>query len=423
MSLSTHLQKRLAELPDQPGIYLYYNASKELIYIGKATSLKNRVKSYFKGKRTPRPIEEMIHEVVEMDWKMTESALEAVILEAAYIKKFLPKYNVLGKDGKSWNYILITKDVYPRVITMRQHDLALLKKNDPQAVKQFSKTFGPYPGLNTQAAMKLLRRMFHFSTCEPKSARPCLYYEMGLCFGVCIGEISATAYKQRVINPLSWFLSGKKKQVIKNFEIRMNKAAHDEQYEEAALIRNQLKDLHRIHDVTLINKSFFEDEVLETDGFLGGQDSIRIEGYDISNLGASDKVGSMVVFDRSGPIKSQYRKFTIKTVVGQSDVDSLAEVLERRLKHDDWPKPDVILLDGGPPQVNRIKKVFEARGVTIPFVGIAKGAERKRNDFILGTKTAEFIVWVAAHQSLLIKVRDEAHRFAITFNRSKRKIN
>lgn len=417
-----HIAKRLVELPDISGVYLFYNEQKELVYVGKATSLRSRVKSYFRGLRTPRPIEEMIHEVVDISWRETESVLEAVILESIFIKKFLPKYNVLGKDNKSWNYILITKDEYPKVITMRQHDLELLKRNDPRSVKQFTKIFGPYPGLNTKAAMKVLHRMFHFSSCTPGSLRPCLYYEMGLCFGVCIREITPKEYKQKVITPLSWFLSGKKKQVIKTFEVRMKKAAKAEQFEEAALLRNQLKDLNRIHDVTLINKSFFEDETVDKDGFLSDRKSIRIEGYDISNLGSTDKVGSMVVFDRHGPIKSQYRKFTIKTVDGQNDVDSLAEVLERRLKRSDWPAPDVVLLDGGPPQVHRIQKVFTERGVVIPFLGIAKGAERKRNDIVLGTKTPEFVLWVSKHIPLLIRVRDEAHRFAITFNRSKRKL-
>lgn len=415
------IEERLKQLPDEPGIYLYYSNTRELIYVGKATSLKSRVKSYFRGLRTPRPIEEMIHEVVTIDWKQTESVLEAVILESVYIKRFLPKYNVLGKDSKSWNYIIVTNDDFPKVLTMRQHDLESLRINDPKAYKQLGDIFGPYPGLNTKAAMKILRRLFRFSTCEPGAKRPCLYYQMGQCLGVCIGEIIALEYRKRVTTPLKWFLAGKKKEVIKAFEKQMKQAAKAEHFEEAALLRNQLKDLQRIHDVTLINKDFFEDQKLEAPELVTGR-KMRIEGYDISNLGATDKVASMVVFDNEGPIKSEYRKFNIKTVTGQSDVDCLAEVMERRLKRDDWQMPDVILIDGGRPQVNRIKKVFTDRGVAIPFLGIAKGVERKRNDVILGTKEEPFVRWVSSHQPLLIRVRDEAHRFAITFNRSKRKI-
>ena len=420
--INGQFNKRIEMLPDEPGIYLFYNVHGELVYVGKATSLKSRVTSYFRGKRTPRPIEELIHEVADIDWRVTDSVLEAVIVESSYIKKFLPKYNVMGKDNKSWNYIIITNDEYPQIITLRQHELALLQRNDPQQLKRFAATFGPYPGLNTKAAIKILRRLFHFSSCEPDSSRPCLYYEMGLCYGVCVRAISPADYKKKVINLLKWFLSGKKRQVIKNFERRMKQASKAEDYEEATLLRNQLKNLYRIHDVTLINKSFFEEEIEWEGSFLPTGQPLRIEGYDISNLGPTHKVGSMVVFNAHGPVKSEYRKFNIKTVEGQNDVDSLAEVLERRLKRNDWDKPDVVLLDGGLPQINRIKKVFIERGVTIPFVGIAKGAERKSNNIILGTKTQEFVNWVSKHQNLLIRVRDEAHRFAIAFNRSKRKV-
>lgn len=415
------LTEKLSQLPDVPGIYLFYSRSGELIYVGKATSLKSRVGSYFRGKRTPRPIEEMIHEVVNLDWITTDSVLEAVILESIYIKKHQPKYNVIGKDNKSWNYIVVTSDEYPRVTTMRERDLDVIRLNDPVRFKKMGTLFGPYPGLNTKEAMKILRRLFHFSTCEPGSARPCLYYEMGQCLGVCIGAITPADYRRQVTTPLMWFLAGKKKQVIRSFEKRMITASKAERFEEAAMVRNQLKGLQRIHDVTLINKEFFEAERVEVHELIVGR-PMRIEGYDISNLGASDKVGSMVVFSNEGPVKSEYRKFTIKGVVGQSDIDCLAEVLTRRFSHLEWQLPDVVLIDGGRPQVNRVKKVFESFGLTIPFVGIAKGKERKRNDFIIGTKQASFVAWLATHQPLLIRVRDEAHRFAITFNRSKRKI-
>jgi excinuclease ABC subunit C len=394
----------------------------------------------------------MIHEVIFIDWKETESVLEAVILEAAYIKKFQPKYNVLGKDSKSWNYIAITKDEYPKVQSIREHDLNYVRNTKDTKLRnmgfvkvnrrsEFWYVFGPYPGLNMRAALKILRRLFRFSTCSPGAKRPCLYYEMGQCLGVCIGAITPKEYKAKVIRPLTWFLSGRKRAVIKQFEKEMKMAAKNERFEDASRLRDQLESLNRIHDVTLIDKHFFEDLEIVNPPLRGArgmfdnngqhlptldghppQGGIRIEGYDISNLGAVDKVGSMVVFNEHGPIKSQYRKFTVKSVVGQSDVDSLAEILNRRLNHSEWQFPNVILIDGGRPQVNRVKNVFKERGVTIPFVGIAKGRERKRNDFILGSLDKQFVQWVSTHRELLINVRDEAHRFAITFNRSKRKI-
>ncbi len=417
--MANSLLQRAKQLPDVPGIYLFYNRTGDLVYVGKATSLRQRVTSgYFQGRRTPRPIEDMIHEVVRIDYKMTDSVLEAAILEALCIKKFQPRYNVLGKDDKSWNYIVITKDAFPRVETVRQHELNELQKSGNKEIKKFRYVFGPYPGLNTRAAMKILRRIFKFSTCEPGRGRPCLYYEMGQCLGVCTGEITPAAYKRKVIMPLKWFLSGKKKQVIREFEKQMKLAAKAEDYEEAGRLRDQIRQLQRIHDVTLINKSFFDEQLTISNEQL----VMRIEGYDISNLGASGMVGSMVVFDAEGPVKSEYRKFNIKTVVGQSDVDCLGEVLERRLKHADWPMPDVILVDGGRPQVNRAKKILQSKNLKIGLLGIAKGPKRKRNDILLGSLDKKFVHWVYRHQNLLIRVRDEAHRFAITFQRSKRKI-
>ena len=144
----------LKKLPDQPGVYLYYNAQGELVYVGKATSLKDRVRSYFARPSNSRPIEQMLHLVTDIKWKTTDSVLEAVILESVYIKKYLPVYNVLGKDNKSWNYLTISRDPYPVVETLRQHDLARLQQRTGQDVPpQFAEIFGPYPGLNMKEAL------------------------------------------------------------------------------------------------------------------------------------------------------------------------------------------------------------------------------------------------------------------------------
>jgi len=403
--------RKLSQLPDAPGIYIFYNLKKEIIYVGKATSLKSRVRSYFAGKKSPRPIEEMIHEVVDLRTENTDSALEAAILEGIYIKKYHPKYNIQWRDDKSWNYIGISKDRFPKILTIRQHESTADKK------KEFKYLFGPYPGLNTKEALRLLRKIFIFSTCEPQAKRPCFYYQLGQCLGVCAGDISARDYISKVILPLRLFLGGKKKLLIKKIEKEMKVVAKAENFEEAARLRNQLYHLQKIQDIALLNESFMKDKIIGGDNLVK-----RIEGYDISNLGASGKVGSMVVFDEVGPVKSQYRKFKIKTVVGQSDVDCLAEVLMRRLKHGEWPMPNIFLIDGGLPQVNKVKMVLRSAQIYIPIVGIAKGAKRKRNDFFVVTDSDEIKQWVKDNKILLIKVRDEAHRFAIAFNRAQRKL-
>ncbi|MFA7244985.1 MAG: GIY-YIG nuclease family protein [Candidatus Magasanikbacteria bacterium] len=441
------LLEKIKQFPTEPGIYLFYDKNKELIYVGKATSLRNRVQSYFRGARSMRPIEQMMHEVMDIKIKQTDSVLEAVILEANYIKKYLPKYNVDGKDDKSWNYVVITKDVYPRVVTIRQHEFVAKRNEERGMGNEYLYIFGPYPGLKTREMMKLLNRLFFISTCKPcepgKPFRPCLYRQIGQCLGVCTGEISSREYKSKVILPLVTFLRGGKKKLVKSLEIKMNRESRKENFEEAGRLRNQISTLSRIHDIALLNDSFFMERGMrnvELGMGAGEHFSVkRIEGYDISNLGASGKVGSMVVFDNREALKSEYRKFKIKTVVGQSDVDSLKEVLERRLAHADiqitnntdvqiknkkdfWPLPDVFLIDGGKPQVNAVMQILKKYKLNIPLVGIAKGPERKRNDFIFGVKDRDFIKFVNENQDLLIRVRDEAHRFAITFQRSLRKL-
>ncbi len=432
----TNVEQRLIELPDVPGIYLFYSKEKELIYVGKATSLKSRVRSYWAGKRTSRPIEQMMHQVENVSWVETDSALEAAILESVHIKKFQPKYNVDGKDDKSWNYVLITKDTYPRIVTMREHEIILLPEKAPKTEKKFRPSkkvivrsrqdiayeFGPYPGLNTKEALKILRRIFHFSNCTPGQGRPCLYRQMDQCLGVCTGEITALEYRTKVIRPLVMFLRGEKKRLVTNLEKAMTAAARVEDFEEAARLREQLKALYRIHDVALLNKSFVSDDAEPAQGVE------RIEGYDISNLGSTGIVGSMVVFTNGVPDKSQYRKFAMHSVTGQSDVDSLEEMLRRRFRHPEWKFPSILLIDGGRPQVNKVVEVMKDLGISIPIVGIAKGPDRKRNDFTFPNDISEpgnehlrdFVHYVNEHQELLIRVRDEAHRFAISYQRVKR---
>lgn len=362
-----------------------------------------------------------------MRFKQTDSVLEAIIAEANAIKDLQPKYNVLGKDNKSWNYILITNEAYPRVVTMRQHEYSVRRLKDG-TLQHYLYMFGPYPGLNTVATMKLLRRMFQFSSCQKQAEqnkkkgtlKPCLYYQIQECLGVCIGEISSVEYRKKVIQPLVCFLKGGKRSVIHTLEARMKKASREKDFEEAGRVRDQVAMLTHIHDIALLNTSFFETHSgKETSDFK----LARIEGYDISNLGSTGVVASMVVFDEEGPLKAEYRKFRIKTVKGQSDVDALAEVLERRLKHSEWKMPGLLLIDGGKPQVNKALAVLKKMEVTLPVVGIAKGYDRKKNEIILGTKEKLVVAWIYSHVTLLIRVRDEAHRFAIKYQRELRNIH
>lgn len=248
--------KNLKKIPSLPGIYLFFNSQKKLIYVGKAGSLKSRVRSYFVGKKSPRPIEEMIHEVAGVKWIVTDSLLEAVILEGRYIKKFQPRYNIKWRDNKSWNYIIITKDKYPRVETMREHELELGKV---ALRERFARIFGPFPGLNVREALRILRKIFLFSDCRPEKGRPCFYYQLEQCLGVCVGEITPKDYLKKVIRPLILFLQGKKSAVIKNFVKQMKAASKTENFEEATRLCNQIKSLQKIQDTALLNINFLRE--------------------------------------------------------------------------------------------------------------------------------------------------------------------
>ncbi len=386
---------KIKDIPDNPGIYLFYKG-KELLYVGKATSLKSRVRSYLNPK-TARPIEALIHEIDKVKFKETDSVLEALILEGEYIKRFKPRYNVEGKDDKTWNYLVLTKEDFPKLLAVRGRNL----KDD------YLYVFGPYAQIKTTEMLKLLHYLFKISRCNPNAKRHCFDYQLGNCLGVCINEINSRDYRKKVINPLVLFLKGKKKKLIIELKKKMKQASLLDNFEEAKRLRNQIFSLEKIRDFSLLNKSFIEESIEEKDSFK------RIEGYDISNLGKDNKVGSMVVFIDGVASKKDYRKFKIKTIEGQSDVDCLREVLERRIKHKEWPGPQLILVDGGKPQVNTIRKIINNTFI----IGIAKGEKRKKNEFIFGSKDKEFIDWVDKNSNLLIKIRDEAHRFAINYQR------
>ncbi len=416
MSLRTYVQT----FPDEPGIYLFWNEQKDIVYVGKATSLKHRVASYFRDKKTSRPIEQLMHHVASITYKQTDSVLEAIILEANTIKQLQPPYNVIGKDNKSWNYITISQDAYPVCATIRQHDLAQL--SEEQKKKQYAYIFGPYPGLKAKEALTVLGKLFSLSTCQIKkkqqTKKPCLYYQMHQCLGVCTGEISTITYKKKVITPLVWFLQGKKQKMLDILSKQMMIASKKQQFEEATRIRNQLQSLQKIQDLSLINKSFVEDE------WFTNEDAVfqyaRIEGYDISHMSGTNIVGSMVVWQYGAKQSSLYRTFRIKSLTDQSDVDALDEVLTRRFTHPEWGYPSIVLVDGGLPQVNRIAKVLMQHQpmLSVHLVGIAKGKERKRNDFFFPKHTDKaFIAYVSRHKQLFIEIRDEAHRFANAFRK------
>lgn len=410
--------KLYRNLSETPGVYLMYGAKRELLYIGKAGNLKRRILSYFTRPHDFR-IESLVSQIRRIETRETATALEALILESLLIKKHQPPYNIREKDGRSFLFVEITREEFPRVLLVRGKAVGPELRRGKAARRASGKIFGPFTAAaSVREALKILRRIFPWSVHDPNSLgafkRPCFDTEMGLCPGTCVGVADRTAYRRSIRN-LARVLGGGTQMVLKSLERDMKRAAGRLEFEEAARIRRQVFALRHVRDVALIG----EDEFLAGRAGLPrdpvrieGHALSRIEGYDISNISGTSAVGSMVVFMDGEPDKQEYRKFRIRTVAQSDDTGMLREALLRRFGND-WPLPNLILIDGGRGQVHTAERVLEGAGLTIPVVGIAKGPERKKNEFV-GAIPKGF------DERVLIRVRDEAHRFAISYHRTLR---
>jgi excinuclease ABC subunit C len=403
------MKKFYEKLPDTPGVYLMKNKAGELLYVGKAGNLRRRVSSYFLRPHDAR-IQKLVSEIAKIDHKKTDTAIEALMLEAELIKKYRPPFNIREKDDKSFLYVEITEEVFPRVLLVRG-------KNERDGER-----YGPFTSASSiRLALKILRRIFPFSAHQwnPVAyrdsnarlrAKPCFDYSIGLCPGTCIGAISEEEYAHTLKN-LRYFLEGKKKMVIKTLQKDMDRASKALEFERAEMIKRKLFSLQHIQDVALIKENETRDEE--------EQQGIRIEGYDISNISGTSAVGSMVVFENNKPSKSEYRKFKIRGVQYANDVAMLKEVLRRRFSHIGdarWPMPQLLLIDGGKPQVNATRQVLRELKISLPVVGLAKGPDRKNNE-VIG------VIPKFTALAVLIRVRDEAHRFAVAYHKKVRSRN
>lgn len=383
-----------------------------VIYVGKAASLKRRVRQHFERPHSPF-IADMTARVRSIDYIEKQTALEALILEANLIKYYWPKYNILQKDNKSFMYLAITDEEFAKPVLVRGTDI------DETSAKKYKAVFGPYTSTGSlKAALDLVRRAFPWSQCDPNQKRACFNVHLKLCPGVCINAVDKKVY-QKTIRDLTRFFEGKKEDILKQYTRDMKKASKEKRYEEAAQLRNKIYFLEHIQDVAVLKR---EDN--DVDRIKPGEAPVnlfgRIEGYDISNISGTSQVASMVVFESGAPAKNQYRKFRIRTVFGSDDVASIRETLMRRFKHAEWRKPDLILIDGGLAQVRVAEEVLRQMEIQVPVVGIAKGAERKRNDIVCSKVSIELCNVCKQYVDLLAQVRDEAHRFAIAYHKKVR---
>ena len=538
------IQEHLKKLPDEPGVYLMKDENNTVIYVGKAISLKNRVRQYFQSsKNHSSKVKSMVKNIYSFEYIITDSELEALILECNLIKQYRPKYNVLLRDDKTYPYIKVTtNEDYPRVLKVRR------------VLKDKAKYFGPYTNITAvNDTLEIIRNTYPIRTCNididkaiRNNVRPCLNKHIKKCVGPCTGDISKEDYN-KMIEEILMFLSGKEEKLIELLKEKMNKCAMEFNFEDAAIYRDKIRSLEdmiqkqkidsgtsdlnqdiiamaRAHDEACVQvffirngkivgrehyilegvmdssresilssfvKQFYmaqdyvpkeiliEDEV--EDSFVleewlsnkkGQRVSIkvpqkgekknliemvrknaveylekfsdmnkmkyqksvgaleelkdvigleeipkRIESFDISNIQGVDSIGSMVVFTNGKKDKKEYRRYKIKTVIGPNDYDSMAEIVERRLKYGNLP--DLILLDGGKGQVSAVKKVLDRNNVKIPLWGMFKDDKHRTKGLISQEKEIELDNTSNLYR-FVASIQEEVHNYAITYHRSLR---
>ena len=545
--MNEELKKTLNLLPALPGCYIYYNKDNEVIYVGKAKILKRRVMSYFNRKHDSVKVNVLVAQIERLEYIITNTEVEALILESHLIKKYKPKYNVLLKDDKKYPYFLITDEDFPRITIVRKRNINQEK----------GKYYGPYTDIRAMhATLDFLKKIFPLKQCKsPKfKDRPCLYYHIGRCMAPCQNLVTPEEYK-KLVKQAELFLSGKQSELMNQIKEQMQKYSDSLQFEKAAKLRDSYNDLAKtlekqkvvyentklnedvislmaddgifaivilmIREGRLIDKKDFVYEVEEDDRteffatffkeyystlklefpdkivsneleavgekalyeewleILSGKKikisygksaqgkelqmladknakvvldnakiskmskirddfneigsylaeklqlknfPYRMECYDISHIQGTNTVASMVTFINGVPKKSEYRKFKVKITEGKpDDFLSMKEVLTRRLSHlgeEKWAKPDLMIIDGGKGQLSSVMEIIEELGITgIDVVSLAK-----KHEEVFLPKQSKPVILPRNSSSLFLfqRIRDEAHRFAITYHRKLR---
>lgn len=412
-------------LPEDPGVYQFLSRGGTVLYVGKAKNLKKRVSSYFVrradlGEKTRL----LVSQVEKIRYTIVASELESLLLEANLIKKFDPKYNARLTDGKSYIRIKITvKDEFPKVLLARREE-------DKNAV-----FFGPYPSSSdVKFVLKFLRRIFPYQSVLNHPKRYCLYYHLGLCPcpPMFVSENEVKSYRKNIVHIVK-FLKGKNKDIVKDLEKERDEASKKENFENAQKIQRKIDAILAVTTKNIAafdyetNPNLLSDirskelselrEVLQTYGVFV-EKLERIECYDISNISGTSPVGSMVVFTNGEKDSSSYRRFQIKNPpkVVPNDFAMIKEVISRRLRHEEWAAPNLMIIDGGKGQVSSAKKVLQENNSSIPVIGIAK-----REELLV---TSDFKIIRLSRNShaltLVRRIRNEAHRFAITYHKKLR---
>lgn len=436
MEVPETVKVRLAELPKSPGVYFHKDTRGEIIYVGKAAVLRNRVRQYFQASRNRDPkTEALVAEIRDVDWMVVDSELEALFLEAEMIRRYMPRYNILLRDDKAMSYIRIDYDSdYPTVTTTRR------------PLDDGARYFGPYfSTVAVRQSLKLLRRIFPFATTrQVGQKRATLYYHLGLDPGLEEGKTALEDYRAN-LRKLIAVIQGKRKTIVRELERDMKRAAKQADFEQAAKLRNQLFALQGLDKQVIFSDKEFLD--ISKDHALNELVDVlslsdyprRIEGYDISHMQGTDVVASMVVFTNGVSDKAQYRKFKTK-INHNNDFYNMNETIKRRLSDKNrkaWGLPSLILIDGGKGQLDAAIQARDEAGCSqVPFIGLAKREEQiviekqrsgvtlnesslhKLGGFAAGTD--DFVLVNLPHSTnavkLLQRIRDESHRFAVSYH-------
>lgn len=409
--MSKALRDKLKTLPTAPGVYFHKNADSEIIYIGKAAVLKNRVRQYFNNSPKDPKTTALVAEIHDVDWTVVDTEMDALFLESEMIKRYQPKWNILLRDDKNVSYVRIDmKSEIPYLSFTRT------------PLDDGATYIGPFYGQTTIAkSLRILRKIFPFYD-RPYDDKKTLNTDLGLTPGIEIQKITPSEYKKNLKKLIS-YLEGKREKLLRDLKKQMKQLSDAGDFEAAATVRNQLFGLQGFKTKIVFSDREFLD--LSTDQALLSLQKLlqlpapprRIEGYDISHQSSTNAVASMVVFMNGVSQRSAYRKFKIRQSKN-NDFANLKEVLTRRLKHQEWPLPDLILIDGGEPQLEAVKDILLP--TKIPFIGLAEAQETIVIPEIEQQAVKGYHHLIISHNSHIVKllqrIRDESHRFAVTYH-------
>ncbi len=435
--MSTPIAAQIRKLPVTSGVYLFRNQRSRILYIGKTVNLRNRVRSHFQSRPSAYPAKIGLYEnVTHIDWYETGSEIEALILEANLIKKYEPRFNVDLKDSTNYLFVGFTKEEFPHVFFTHQFALKKGRGSHGQGGRTRrlnADLIGPFTSASaTRETMAALRRIFPYCTCTEAHERPCVRTQLGKCLGICCLKPKALekiavaertelqdAYR-RNIRALKAILTGRKKDLLRTLKQSIHAAAKRYEFETAAKLRDQYLGLQELLAHARVLSRFALElpkashasrmhELRELGQALRlAAPPRRIEAYDVANIQGELATGSMVTFENGLPSKNFYRKFKIHISGKPNDVAMIREVLQRRIAHTEWPYPDLIVVDGGKAQRNAALSVLRVYKLDIPVIGQAKGL----NEIHTETGPIPLAELPDGARNLLLRLRDEAHRFA-----------